>query len=267
MIDQYDVYGLKVSNFELSEVEQLFSHTIKEDKSIVLFGHSLGYIALFKKYPELYSIVNSFDLLVCDGTQFNWYCYLNGFKLKTVISIPDITTYTLKYANANGLNVLLFGAKEDINKKASENIQEKYPNLHVLTGVNGYYSESDENKIVAKIKEQKPHILLIGISTPIKEKFVNKYKNDLSSNIIIPCGGMIDVYSGYVKQSPSSLKKMGLATPYRIIQEPKRLFVLHTWMIFEILLKILPISFFNRFILRRKKFNVVEKYLNKPLPK
>ncbi len=262
-MENLNVFGLKVSSFELDEVEQLFSSVINSNESIVLFGHSLGYVTLFKKHPELYEIINSFDLLVCDGTQFNWYCYFTGFKLKTVISIPNITNYTLEYANAKGLKVLLFGAKENINKKAVENLQKKYPNIKMLPGINGYYKESEEPEIVARIKHQNPDILLIGISTPIKEKFVYKYKSQLSSNIIIPCGGMIDVYSGYTKQSPHWVKKMGLATPFRIAQEPKRLFFLHTWMIMEIFFRILPITFFNRFILRKKDFNIVLKYLHK----
>ncbi len=262
MINQLNIFGLKVSDFEIADVNLLFDTTIKENKSIIVFGHSLGYITLFKKYPQLFPIINSFDLLVCDGTQFNWYCQRNNFKLKTIISIPDITINTLKYANANHLSVLLFGAKEAINQKACDNIKKQYPNIKLLPGIHGYFSKSNETKIVENINQLNPNILLVGISTPIKEEFVYTYKKDLNANIIIPCGGMIDVIAGYTKQSPTWIKKIGLATLFRIIQEPKRLFLLHTWMVFEILFKILPITFYNRRILRKKEFNIVKKYLN-----
>lgn len=261
MIEQVNVFGLKVSNFEMKDVDRLFDDSIKSNDSIVIFGHSLGYITLFKKFPELYPIINSFDLLVCDGTQFNWYCMFYGFKLKTVISIPNITNFTLEYANSLGLKVLLFGAKEEINKKATENLQKKYPKIKMLIGINGYFTENNESEIISRIREQTPQVVLIGISTPIKEKFVYKYKNDLNANIIIPCGGMIDVYACYTKQSPDWVKKIGLATPYRVLQEPKRLFSLHTWMSFEILFKLIPITFFNRFILRKKNFSLINEYL------
>jgi N-acetylglucosaminyldiphosphoundecaprenol N-acetyl-beta-D-mannosaminyltransferase len=262
-MEKLNVFGLNVSNFNLNEINDLYADTISKEKQIILFGHSLGYITLFKLFPSLYPVINSFDVLVCDGTQFNWYCYLNGFKLKTVISIPDITNYTLEYANKNKLSVLLFGAKEEINKKASFNLQNKYPNAKILTGINGYFKENEELIVVEKINELKPNILLVGISTPIKEFFVYKYKDKLNSNIIIPCGGMIDVYSGYTKQSPDWVKKLGLATPFRIIQEPKRLLLLHTWMVFEILFKIVPITILNKIKYSSNNFNIVFKYLNK----
>ncbi len=263
MIENYNVYGLKVSNFSLQQVEALFTETIRERKNIVLFGHSLGYITLFKTYPELYAMINSFDLMVCDGTQFNWYCRLSGFRLKTVISIPNISNFTLDYASRHGLKVLLFGAKEKINQAAGANLQKKYPGLRLLPGINGYFKEPDEPGIVSAISAQAPDVLLIGISTPIKEKFAFKYRDALNARIIIPCGGMIDVYSGYTRQSPAWIKKLGLATPFRIIQEPRRLFWPHTRMILSILFKLIPVTLFNRVILRKKDFNITSTYLNK----
>ncbi len=262
-MEKLNVFGLNVSNFNLNEIDELYLRTINDDKKIILFGHSLGYLTLFKIFPSLYPIINSFDVLVCDGTQFNWFCYLNGFKLKTVISIPDITNYTLEYANKMGLRVLLFGAKDQINKKASENLQKKYLNAVILNGINGYFKENEELNIIDKINESKPHILLVGISTPIKEFFVHKYKDKLNANIIIPCGGMIDVYSGFTKQSPPLIKKLGLATPFRIMQEPKRLLFMHSWMVFEILFKIVPITIFNKLKSKSSNFNIVLKYINK----
>lgn len=263
MIEHYNVFGLKVSNFNLPDIEELFKATIHENKNIVLFGHSLGYITLFKSYPELYPVINSFDLLVCDGTQFDWYCRANGFKLKTVISIPNITNFTLQYANTHGLKVLLFGAKEEINTQATANLQKQYPNLKMLPGINGYFKEHEEAGIVSRIREQRPHVLLIGISTPIKERVAAKYRSEMGANIIIPCGGMIDVYSGNIKQSPEWVKKIGLATPFRIIQEPRRLLVPHTRMVFEILFRLLPISFFYNFTSRKEPLNIVSRYLKK----
>lgn len=263
MIEHFDVFGLKVSNFSLPDVEALFEATIRENKHIVLFGHSLGYITLFKLYPDLYPIVNSFDLLVCDGTQFDWYCRANGFQLKTVISIPNIANFSLQYANTHGLRVMLFGAKEEINAQATANLQKQYPGLQMLPGINGYFKEEGEAGIVSRIRQQQPHILLIGISTPIKERFAHKYRAQLGANIIIPCGGMIDVYSGNIRQSPEWIKKSGLATPFRIIQEPGRLLVPHTRMVFEIIFKVLPISFFHKFTGRKKPLNIVSRYLKK----
>jgi N-acetylglucosaminyldiphosphoundecaprenol N-acetyl-beta-D-mannosaminyltransferase len=262
-MEHFDVFGMKVSNYCLGEIEQLFDDTIHSSSNIVLYGYSFGLIPLFKKFPDLYQQINSFDILACDGTQFHWFCSLYGYKIKTVMSIPDITNYTLDYANNRSLKVLLFGAREEINILAKEKLAIKYPYVYFLEGINGYFNESDENKIITRIRELSPDILLVGISSPIKERFVYLHRNSLNARIIIPCGGMIDVYSGLVKQTPRRIKKIGLASLYRVLQEPRRLFTLHSWMIYETIFKILPLAFYNRILLRKKKFNLIEKYLRR----
>jgi len=260
-MEHYNVFGLKVSNYSLQEVDQLFDQTIQSEKNIVIYGHSFGGIPNMKIHPELYAVVNSFDLLVCDGTPFNWFCNFFGFKLKTVMSIPDMTNYTLEYAHKNHLKVLLLGANEEINTQANKRLSIKYPGAHFLEGINGYFNPSEEYKIVTRINELSPDILLIGISSPIKERFACNYKNDLKTNIIIPCGGMIDVYAGKTKQTPKLIKKLGLATAYRIIQEPRRLLRLHSWMVYETIFKILPLALYYRLIYSQKDFNLMDKYL------
>jgi N-acetylglucosaminyldiphosphoundecaprenol N-acetyl-beta-D-mannosaminyltransferase len=177
------------------------------------------------------------------------------------MSIPEVTNYTLEYANKNRLKVLLFGAKQEVNSKAIENLSLKYPRIQFTEGINGYFKETDEKNIVERINLLSPDIVLIGISTPIKERFAFNHKNDLKSSIIIPCGGMIDVYAGLVKQSPYLVKKMGFATAYRIMQEPRRLFRLHTWLVYETIFKILPITIYYRLLKRQKEFNLIDKYL------
>jgi len=248
----------------MSELKDYINRALKNASPFIFYGYSLGIIPFFKKFADLYDVCNSFDLLVTDGTQFKWFCSLFGFHVKTTISIPDLTNFVLEYANENKLSVLLFGAKEMINEQAICNLSEKYKGISFHKGIHGYFKENDEQAIVDKINLANPDILLIGISTPLKERFAFKYKNELNTKIIIPCGGMIDVYSGLTDQTPKLLKKLGLATPYRVIQEPKRLFKLNAWIFYETFFKLIPIALYHRYILGRRSFNMIDIYLSKP---
>lgn len=239
-IEQLDFYGLKVSNYQLSELFSYYDAVINESKTIICYGYSFGIIPFFKKYKDLYKIINSFDLIVTDGTQFYWFLHFLGYQLKTFLSIPFLTIKALEYANNNNKSVLLLGADEKTNINATENLKIKYPGIHFLEGRDGYFFDTEENDVVNYIKNKKPNILLIGISSPKKERFAYNYKNQLNTNIIIPCGGMIDVFAGKVKIASPFLKKIGLATLIRIIQEPRRQLMLNIWLAYETVFKIIP---------------------------
>ncbi len=253
-IDQYDFYGLKISNFTISELHKYYDQTIFNSKTIVCYGYSFGIIPIFKKYPDLCNIINNFDINVTDGTHFYWFMNYLGFKIKTFLSIPFMTIDALEYANNNKKSVMLIGADEATNKAATNNLKKKYPRIHFFAGQNGYFDEEEEGAVVRYINKCKPNVLLIGISSPKKERFADKYKNQLSSNIIIPCGGMIDVFSGKVKLATPFLKKIGLATLIRIIQEPRRQLLLKLWVTYETFGKIIPKTLWEVKIKKNTKY-------------
>lgn len=259
-IEQYDFYGLKISNYSIDELFNYYDIVTKGPKTIVCYGYSFGILPFFKKYKDLYRIINNFDINVIDGTQFYWFVKLMGYKLKTFLSIPFLTIKTLEYANENKKSVLLLGADIETNKTAIVNLKAKYPNALFFDGKDGYFSEEEEREVVNFINKKRPNILLIGISSPKKERFADKYKNELTANIIIPCGGMIDVFAGKVKLAPPFLKKIGLATLIRVVQEPRRQLFLNIWLVYETLFKIIPYTIFQIKIKRNKKFTIPNIY-------
>lgn len=253
-IEQLDFYGLKISNFNLNDLLNYYDKIINESNTIICYGYSFGIIPFFKKYNDLYQIINNFDINVTDGTQFYWFMKILGFKLKTFLSIPFLTLKTLEYANKKKKSVLLLGATKEINKLATENLKNKYPDAIFFEGLDGYFTETEEYTYVNYIKSKKPNILLIGMPSPKKERFAYKYKNKLNTNIIIPCGGMIDVFAGKVKLASPFLKKIGLATLIRIIQEPRRQLMPNIWVAYETILKVIPITLWNTKIKKKKNF-------------
>jgi len=259
-IDQLDFYGLKVSNFSLDELHNYYDKTISSSKTIVCYGYSFGIIPFFKKYPDLYNIINNFDINVTDGTPFYWFMNYLGFKIKTFLSIPFMTIDVLEYSNNSKKSVMLLGADQATNSTATNNLKKKYPNIDFFDGQNGYFNEEEEGAVIHYINKYKPNVLLVGISSPKKERFADKYKNQLYSNIIIPCGGMIDVFAGKVKLASPFFKKIGLATLIRLIQEPIRLLPKELFIAFETFCKIIPLTFWNSKIKKNNDFRIPSIY-------
>lgn len=239
-LKKVEFYGMNVSVFTDAEMENYIESSIKEKSKIVCYGFSFATIPYFRNMPELYFYSRSFDVLVCDGRIFYLFGKLLGFRFKSDLSIPNLVMLTLDIAEKNGYSVMIFGSKEEINRKASLNVAQKYPHIKVIPGINGYFNAAEEYDIVERINSFSPDILLIGISTPIKERFAYQYKESLNCRVIIPCGGMVDVLAGLVKLSPTWVKKLGFATLFRIAQEPGRLFFLHGGLVFHALFKIMP---------------------------
>lgn len=254
-IENLNYYGLKVSVFDEQQLEDNIRYFIDNKITKVFYGYSFASIPYFKKTPQLYLYANSFDVLVNDGRVFYLFGRMLGFKFHSDISIPNLVFLILNIANKQGSSIMLLGGTEEVNKKATQNIRENYPGIRVIEGLNGYYPPEKEPEIADLVRAQSPDILLIGISSPKKERFAYRYKNNLGSSIIVPCGGVIDILAGKVKLSPRIIKKLGLASFYRIAQEPRRLFLLHSKILMIALFRIMPYTILKVKLLKDKDFS------------
>jgi N-acetylglucosaminyldiphosphoundecaprenol N-acetyl-beta-D-mannosaminyltransferase len=259
VIEYTDFFGLKLSSFTDAELLHTIDSTIIKKGKLICYGYNFGMFPYFRKYPEIPQYANQFDVLVADGRGYYLFAKLLGYPVKSDLSIPYMVNKVLELADKKTYSILLLGAKDEINKKATEKIRLKYPGSTVFEGHHGYFKEENEQQIVDFINVSKPDILLIGISSPMKERFAYKWRSELKCKIIIPCGGVIDILAGQKKNTPKIIKKMGFAWFYRFVQEPRRLFrdsILHTFSVFFVLIPCLVLQVY----VFRKKFSIPEFY-------
>lgn len=251
IINHLDFFGLKLSVFTENQLIQAINLTIIRGKKLICYGYNFGMFPYFKKYPEIPRYANQFDILIADGRGYYLFAKFLGYPIKSDLSIPFLVDRVIKLASDKKYSILLLGATEEINKKATERIQSKFPDIKVFKGHHGYFREENEHQIVDFINTSKPNILLIGISSPMKERFAYKWKNELDCNIIIPCGGVIDILAGHKKPIPKLIKKFGLAWFFRFVQEPRRLFrdsILH---ILNVGFLLIPSLLFRVYLLKK----------------
>jgi len=252
--------GLKFSIFELSDLIDIVKTAIQNSAQLIVFGYSLTIIPKFKKMPQFYVFSNEFDIFLADGRGIYLLFRLLGFRLKSDISIPRFSELLMRLADENQYKVLFFGAKEHVNKKATDIMQARYSSAKICEGISGYFRKEDELKIVDQINQLNPDILLIGISSPIKEEFIHKWKAVLKPRIIVPCGGVIDAFAGETQITPNIIKKFGMAWLYRFLQEPVRLFKPVFLNGLSILFILLPVIIFNLFFKRKTDFSIPRFY-------
>lgn len=252
-IEKIDFYGLPLSSFHISELEKFFNSRIKSGIKTSCFGYSLGSLARIKKYPIIYELTNNFDLLVSDGRWLYIVLKALNFPIKDELSIPNLVRFLIRLCNSNGYKLMLVGADKKTNNRANNYLMNNFSNIELAEGIDGYFENIDY--ITKKIQDEDPDVLLIGISSPKMEKLASYWMGKTTATIIVPCGGMIDVLGGKTKQTPNWLKKIGLASLYRLIQEPKRLFKRNMYIYYFLIFQFLPTLFFKHFF-SKKDFSI-----------
>lgn len=133
----------------------------------------------------------------------------------------DFMGKLLELSNEKGYRVYFLGAKEEVIRTATNNIQEKFPNITIAGYHNGFFDWND-HELLHDIKERKPDIIFVGLGFPRQEKWIAQNMSFFEKGIFIGVGGSFDVWAGTVKRAPLIWQKMNLEWLYRLVKQPSR---------------------------------------------
>ena len=171
---------------------------------------------------QLRESVQSCDIINVDGMGVVWGARFLGCDVPERVAGVDLFHELLAMSARNGFSVYLLGAEEEVVQTTATEVQVLYPGLKVAGYHHGYFWE-DEAAMVEKIRTSGAQLLFVAITSPKKENFINRWKDQLGINFVMGVGGTFDVVAGKVKRAPLWMQNRGLEWLYRVIQEPRRM--------------------------------------------
>lgn len=224
MSPKISLLKIGINNLSMQETLDLVENAIAENKQIHHTVVNAGKIVSLQKDTELRKSVNEADIINADGQAVVWASKFLGVPLKERVAGIDLMSNLVEMAHQKHYKIYLLGAKEEIVSKLVSIYHKKY-GLEVVAGYrNGYFNSEEEPAIVADIAKSGAQMLFVAMTSPKKENFLYKYRNELKNiNFIMGVGGSFDVFAGKTKRAPLWMQKTGMEWFYRFLQEPKRM--------------------------------------------
>ena len=246
MESRVDFIGIPLNNLCMSETLDKIENAIVSNKQILHCVINAGKVVKIQNDRKLKQSVISSDIINADGMSILWAAKFLGYKIKERVAGIDLMENLVELAHKKKYTCFFLGAKQQVVKKVVAQYSNRYSKKIIAGFRNGYFDEKDEKEIIKKIKESNADFLFVAITSPKKEIFLNKYKNELKNiNLIMGVGGSFDVISGTVKRAPKFMQDLGLEWFYRFIQEPRRMWKRYLIGNFKFLILILKAKFFS----------------------
>lgn len=210
---------------DISTMEETVDEIIKSVNQGKFIQHvvvNVAKIVNMRKDPELNDSVRACDIINIDGMGVVFGARFLGYNVAERVAGVDLFTNLITRSEQEGLPIFLLGARDEVVSEVVRRLQRKHPNLNLAGYHHGYFWD-DEEAIVNKIRESGARMLFVAITSPRKENFINRWKDQLGIDFVMGVGGTFDVVAGKVKRAPKWMQDWGLEWLYRIIQEPKRM--------------------------------------------
>ncbi len=173
--------------------------------------------------PELEASVRGADIVSVDGMGILFAARLFGIPVPERVAGIDLTEKVLEVCASHGFRPYLLGARPEVLYDAVANLTSRHPNLEFAGCHNGYFSNEEEQDVVAAIRDSGADCLFVAMPTPRKERFMAQHSKAMGVPFIMGVGGSLDVLAGHVRRAPLVWQRSGFEWLYRTLQEPGRM--------------------------------------------
>ena len=226
-----EIFGVKVHNITFEEATKEVENYLKGNSLKVIYTPNPEIVMGAKDDDRLRNLINNGDMITADGIGLIYASRIKKKPLKERVTGYHLSIKLLEIANENNYSIYLLGGKDGIAKMAAENIKKDYPNVKIAGYHHGYFKGShrgnenheEEMEIINDINNSNPDIIFLGLGFPNQENWINANKDKIKGKVIIGNGGVIDILSGTIKDTPEFFRKIGFEWLYRLIKNPSRI--------------------------------------------
>lgn len=189
----------------------------------VVITANASHLCMMRRDPLLRAACQAGDLVVADGMSVVWAFRLAGLRLPERVAGVDLMARLMSAGAERRLRVYFLGARREVVARLAEDCASRYPGLVVAGFRDGYFPASDQESVAEEIRRRSPHLLFIGMPSPIKEVWCERYRRHLDVPVMMGVGGSFDVLAGYIRRAPTWVQSIGMEWFWRLMMEPRKL--------------------------------------------
>lgn len=217
------VMGSPVDPWTMEQTVRASDWLIRHNKFAHLIGVNADKLLQMRDSAEMNAIVARCEVVNADGASMVLAAQKLNIAIPERVAGIDLMWLLCGLAEESGYSVYLLGAKAEVVEKTAHVLKEKYLQLNIAGYRDGYFDEDEFGAVIECVMAVKPQIVFVGITSPKKERLIERFRESGATGIFVGVGGSFDVVSGNIPRAPMWMQRANLEWLFRMIQEPGRL--------------------------------------------
>lgn len=222
-----NILGIKVDPLTTDKLNLEIGKIIRDGRKELVLNVNVNAINQALRHRWMGDLLNSAAIVFCDGYGVILGARILGYKILERITYADWMWDISSFSEREGFSFFFLGAKEGIAKSAADRLRERFPKLRIVGIKDGYFDKTgaENDKVIEEINDASPDILLVGFGMPAQELWLKENWHKIDAQIALTGGACFDFISGTIRRAPRWMSDNGLEWLFRLILEPRRMFV------------------------------------------
>lgn len=176
--------------------------------------------------PKFREILKEADQVFVDGAGILLAAKLFGWELGERLTVADWIDDMLVMCSKEQWPVYWLGDTEEVGVAFEKKIRAQYPDLIFAGRHHGFFSKQGEesDRVVELINASGAKVLMVGMSMPIQETWLQANRYQLTIPVRLTFGGAARIATGHIRRGPRWMTDNGLEWLYRLMVQPR-----YTW--------------------------------------
>lgn len=221
MIKQRLLFGLRFDDLDMADTLDEIGRCIESGSSQHWSTANVDFLTRARYDWEFHQALAQCERILCDSGPLRWLSRHLGSPLRARVTGSDLTRIVLDEGTQRGWRIFLLGVNDGVleacARKAGACVVGCYaPPYSPL-------EQWDHEEIVDRVTAVAPDILLVALSSPKPELWLQAFRWRLRVPVMIGIGAALEFYVNQVTRAPARWQRLGLEWFYRLLQEPRRL--------------------------------------------
>jgi N-acetylglucosaminyldiphosphoundecaprenol N-acetyl-beta-D-mannosaminyltransferase len=219
-----NVFGPPLDVYMTKEVMGLMLERSKTGSKALVCYVNAHCLNLAEDISDYKRVLDEADIVYPDGKAVVWAARFLGVPAPERVNAGDFIVDFLKEFARQESKLYLLGAKQAVLEKAVDRLKADIPELHIAGCHDGYFSEAEEEKVVGRINEAEPDLLILGMGVPRQELFLLRNREKLNVPVCWVVGNLFNYLAGETRRAPQWMINSGFEWAHRLfVEDPRRL--------------------------------------------
>jgi len=226
VIKRFNVLGVAMSALNLPIATEAVMTALRERRKGYICLRDVHGVILAQNDAAFRQILNSAFLTTPDGMPLVWLGRRAVGSYVDRVYGPDLMLEVFQATERTPFRHFFYGGAPGVAEALQTRMKARFPGAEVC----GFWSPpfrplnpAEEAELIALVRERKPDLIWVGLSTPKQERFMAEYLPRLDTTLMLGVGAAFDFHSGRIRQAPRWIQRSGFEWLFRLLSEPKRL--------------------------------------------
>jgi N-acetylglucosaminyldiphosphoundecaprenol N-acetyl-beta-D-mannosaminyltransferase len=228
VIEPVWVWGVPFAPMTLGEAVEAVDALIESRRPSYFITANLHYLMLSSENADLAAVNERAAFILADGAPVVWAARTRSKPLPERVAGSDLIFHLCDLSARKGRRLFFLGAPEGVAEEAAEKLRARYPDIQIVGTECPPYrkpTEEEHDQLLARIRAANPDVLFVAFGQPKGERWIFENLERLNIPVCVQVGASLEFAAGRFARAPRWMQRTGLEWGFRLLQEPRRLFL------------------------------------------